>query len=166
MLFKSKKKQTLTLASPTDGKYLPIEDVSDVVFSEKILGDGVAIEPTSTTILSPINGSVENIFDTKHAIGLKSDEGFLILIHIGIDTVKLKGKYFNTLVSVGDKVIKGQPLIDFDLDKIKEEGYLTTTPIVITNENDNLKIEVLTKTPKANEDFIRISKWQKTLKPN
>lgn len=121
------------LCAPVKGKVIPIEDVSDPTFAEKILGDGAAIVPETGLIVSPANAKIDTVFETNHAISLITDGGAELLIHIGIDTVKLQGRHFKPMVRNGDKVETGQPLIEFDIDKIKEEGYDTTTSIVITN---------------------------------
>lgn len=128
--------KTETLCAPVKGKIIPIEEVQDPTFAEKILGDGAAIIPDTGLVVSPAEATVENVFDSHHAISLKTENGAEILIHIGIDTVKLKGKHFKPFVQAGEKVKTGQPLIEFDMDKIKEEGYDTTTSVVITNHGD------------------------------
>lgn len=123
------------LCAPVKGKIIPIEKVADPTFAEKILGDGAAIVPDTGLLVSPADATVMTVFDTNHAISLVTDGGAELLMHIGIDTVKLKGKYFKALVKNGDKVKTGQPLIEFNIDKIKEEGFDTTTSIVIANHN-------------------------------
>jgi glucose-specific phosphotransferase system IIA component len=98
-----------------------------------MMGDGFAIVPTHGTIVSPVDGKIVNLFPTKHAIGIESDAGREILIHVGIDTVKLEGKGFEALVAQGDRVVKGQPLLNVDLDYVKEHAPSIMTPIVFTN---------------------------------
>jgi glucose PTS system EIICBA or EIICB component len=119
--------------SPIKGEIKPITEVPDQVFSGKMMGDGFAIVPTEGTIVSPVNGKVINLFPTKHALGLLSDSGREILIHVGIDTVKLKGEGFEALVTEGDRVDAGQPLLNVDLDYIKGNAPSIMTPIVFTN---------------------------------
>lgn len=119
--------------APLKGTMYSLEQVEDGVFSAKMLGDGIAIEPEEGIVTAPFNGKVTMIFDTKHAIGLMSDEGVEVLIHIGIDTVQLNGRYYDVKVSVGDTVKIGDELIHFDMKKIKEEGYQTITPIIVSN---------------------------------
>ncbi|CAM3066758.1 PTS beta-glucoside transporter subunit IIBCA [Lactococcus hircilactis] len=120
------------LKTPVEGKVLPLENVNDDVFSAKILGDGVAIIPDKGEIYSPSDATVTMVYATKHAIGLKTDDGQEILIHIGIDTVNLKGKYFDVHVKEGQKVKSGELLITFDIEKIQSEGFDPTTIMVLT----------------------------------
>ena len=123
----------MTVYAPVTGKEVPLKEVNDPTFAEEILGKGVAIIPEEGLAVSPINGTVVNIFDTLHAIGLKSDDGVEVLIHIGLDTVKLGGKHFKAIAKSGDRVEVGAPLVEFDIDKIKEEGYDVITPVIISN---------------------------------
>lgn len=132
-LFKKNKDNSLMVISPIKGKIIDISEVPDVVFSEKMLGDGVAIYPIEGIVMSPVAGEVIHVMDTKHAIGLKSANGVEILIHVGIDTVDMKGEGFEVHVSEGDKVKLGDILLTFNLDKVKEKAKSTITPIVITN---------------------------------
>lgn len=131
----------IELSAYMNGTVVTLENVEDEAFSQKILGDGVAIEPDEGKLYSPCDGKVEMVFDTKHAINLVSDEDCEILLHIGIDTVKLKGKYFDVHVSNGQKIHRGDILISFDLDGIRSEGYKTTTPLIICNTDDYSSIE-------------------------
>ncbi|PLR75544.1 PTS glucose transporter subunit IICBA [Bacillus sp. V3-13] len=119
--------------SPLKGEIIPITEVPDAVFSGKMMGDGFAIIPTEGTVVSPVDGKIVNLFPTKHAIGILSDAGREILIHIGIDTVNLKGQGFEALVAENDRVKIGQPLLKIDLDYIKDNATSTITPIVFTN---------------------------------
>lgn len=138
-MFGSKK----NIIAPISGNCIEITKCEDPVFSEKILGDGVAIEPTNGDVFSPVDGEIIQTVDTKHAIGIKSNDGAEILIHCGIETVSLNGQGFENFVSLGDKVKVGQKIISMDLDFIKEKGLSTVTPVVITNyqEIKNLKFE-------------------------
>jgi len=123
------------LCAYADGQMIPITKVDDATFAQKILGDGFAIIPDNGNVYAPADASVSSVFDTKHAICLVTDNGTEILIHIGINTVNLKGKYFTTHVEDGDKVKTGQLLVSFELDKIKAEGYDTVIPIVFTDSD-------------------------------
>jgi len=123
----------LDLVAPLTGKLLSITDVPDAVFSGKMMGDGFAIEPTEGTVVSPVSGKIINVFPTKHAIGIQADNGTEVLIHVGIDTVKLKGEGFELLVESDQLVDKGQPLLKVDLAYIKERATSTITPIIFTN---------------------------------
>lgn len=130
----------MTLESPLEGKVINIEDVNDSVFAGKILGDGIAIIPSKGELKSPANATVSMIADTKHSIGLTLDNGAEILMHVGLDTVKLEGKYFNVKVSNGQKVKAGDVLLIFDMEAIKSQGYELTTPIILVN-SDKYSIE-------------------------
>ncbi|WP_121643650.1 beta-glucoside-specific PTS transporter subunit IIABC [Bacillus vallismortis] len=119
--------------SPIKGEVKALSEVNDGVFSAGIMGKGFAIEPEEGEVVSPVNGSVTTIFKTKHAIGITSDQGAEILIHIGLDTVKLEGQWFTAHVKEGDKVAPGDPLVSFDLEQIKAAGYDVITPVIVTN---------------------------------
>ncbi|MEW9669418.1 PTS glucose transporter subunit IIA [Ammoniphilus sp. 3BR4] len=130
---KKEKKKEEILVAPLTGKVVNMEEVPDPVFSQLMMGDGVAIEPTEGKVVSPVNGEVIQFFHTKHAIGLLSDTGIEVLIHVGLDTVNMQGEGFEGHVQVGDQVKAGDLLISFDLNLIKEKAKSTITPIVITN---------------------------------
>ncbi|ROR26375.1 PTS system IIA component (Glc family) /PTS system IIB component (Glc family) /PTS system IIC component (Glc family) [Mobilisporobacter senegalensis] len=119
--------------APIEGRIVTLEDVNDGVFSAGMLGKGIAIEPMKGRAVSPVDGTVSTVFETKHAIVITSDSGAEILIHVGMDTVQLNGKHYTTHVKDGDKVKVGDLLVEFDMDKIKEKGYRLITPIIITN---------------------------------
>lgn len=142
--------------SPIKGKAVSLKEVNDITFSEEIMGKGVAIIPEEGKVVSPINGTVSAIFETKHAIGLTSEDGLEILIHIGLDTVKLGGKYFKSYVNNGDKVKVGDLLVEFDNEAIKNEGYDTITPVLVTNAGDYLDILSITdKDVQIKEELIK-----------
>ena len=130
--FFKKKEEPFKVVSCVDGTCINIENVKDEVFSQKMIGDGFAIVPCSNTIVSPISGSVEVAFHTGHAFGLKASNGVEVLVHIGINTVNLNGEGFKTLVKQGTKVKAGQPLVELNLDIIKEKGYDPTIMIIFT----------------------------------
>ncbi len=138
-----KSSQPLTLYSFAKGELIPLEQVDDAAFAEKALGEGLAIEPVEGKIFAPCNGKIENLLQTKHAISIISDTGCEILIHIGIDTVELKGKHFKSHVTAGQRVNKGDLLITFDMSNIKKAGYKTTIPMVICNTEDYKSIQHL-----------------------
>lgn len=133
--------KTITLYSHMNGTAVKLEDVEDDVFSQKILGEGAAVEPSEGKLYAPCDGKIDSVFDTKHAVNMVSDDGVEILLHIGIDTVKLGGQYFEAHVSDGQEVKKGDLLISFDMDKIKAAGYKVTTPIIIGNTDDYASVE-------------------------
>lgn len=119
--------------SPMNGDLLPLENVPDPVFSEKMMGDGVAIIPRDGLIVSPVNGKVEHVFPTKHAIGIKSVNGLEILIHVGLETVNLQGEGFEVLVDVNQQVQQGDPLLKVDINLLEERHKEIITPMIITN---------------------------------
>ena len=121
------------VVSPTDGMVLPLAEVADGVFAEGVLGDGCALRPTSGEFRSPVSGVVSMLFDTHHAVAVTTDDGVELLIHIGLDTVRLNGEHFTSHVAKGDRVASGQLMITADLDAIRAAGYDTTTPVVVTN---------------------------------
>lgn len=149
-----------SLVSPIKGQLVPITEVPDPVFAGKMMGDGFAIIPSEGTVVSPVDGKIVNLFPTKHAIGIMADSGREILIHFGIDTVKLKGEGFETLVGENDEVKKGQPLLKVDLDFIKENATSTTTPIIFTNlaEGESVQINKPGNVDVNEEDIISIVK--------
>ncbi|MGW9103236.1 beta-glucoside-specific PTS transporter subunit IIABC [Priestia megaterium] len=124
----------LVIASPFKGKVLPLSQVKDAAFASGALGKGIAIEPSEGKLFSPVSGIVSVLLPTNHAIGITTDEGAELLIHIGMDTVELKGKHFTSHVKQGDRIEKGQFLIQFDIEGIRQAGYSITTPVVITNQ--------------------------------
>lgn len=123
------------IAALADGNLIPLEKVKDEVFSKKIMGDGIAIELTGNMIVSPASGTITMMFPTMHAFGLVLDNGIEILVHVGIDTVELKGKGFKRFVSVNTKVKKGDPIIQIDKEFVEKEGYDTTSLMIVTNCN-------------------------------
>jgi PTS system, glucose subfamily, IIA component len=133
----------LTIKAPVSGQVMPLSEAHDDVFSSGALGKGAVILPSEGKVYSPVTGTVATLFPTKHAIGIVSDNGAEILIHIGIDTVDLNGKYYESFVKQGDHVELGQELIDFDMNKIKEAGYSTETMVIITNSDkyENIKVD-------------------------
>ncbi|QED46840.1 PTS sugar transporter subunit IIA [Cytobacillus dafuensis] len=132
------KKRKLQIFAPVNGEVLSLDKVPDPVFSEKMMGEGVAIMPDEGNIHAPIEGTVILMPDTKHAIGIRSKDGTEILIHIGLETVSLKGNGFNTHVIMGDSISIGQLLIEVDWSYLKEHAESIITPIVITNSSDRV----------------------------
>lgn len=128
--------KTAQLVSPLAGQVKPLSQATDPVFSSGVMGQGVVIEPSQGELVSPVNGTVTVLFPTKHAVGIVSEEGVEMLMHIGMDTVSLDGKGFEAHVEQGDKVVVGQQLISFDMDVIKKAGLVTETPVIITNQDD------------------------------
>ena len=128
--------ESAEVVSPLAGQVKPLSQAKDPVFSSGVMGQGVVIEPSQGELVSPVNGTVTVLFPTKHAVGIVSEEGVEMLMHIGMDTVSLDGKGFEVHVEQGDKVVVGQQLISFDMDVIKEAGLVTETPVIITNQDD------------------------------
>lgn len=131
--------EKIQILSPADGTVKDITEVPDQTFADKVLGDGAAVIPENGRIYAPADGTVVNIMDTKHGIMFQTDQGVELLIHIGLETVNLKGKYFTSHVSNGSSVKAGDLLVEFDLDAIKKEGYNPITPVVVTNGDDYIR---------------------------
>ncbi|MFC3884326.1 glucose-specific PTS transporter subunit IIBC [Bacillus songklensis] len=148
------------LVSPIKGEIVPLSEVPDQVFSQKLMGDGFAIVPSEGTVVAPADGKVVNLFPTKHAIGIETTSGREILIHFGIDTVNLKGEGFDALVSQGDEVKKGQPILKVDLDFVKNHAPSVITPIIFTNLQADEKVNILKQghVDLNEESIINISK--------
>lgn len=148
-----------TICAPLTGKAVALSEVSDPTFGEEILGKGAAVIPADGKVVSPVNGTVETVFDTLHAIGLKSEDGVEILVHIGLDTVKLNGKYFKAHVKNGDKVKVGTLLVEADLEGIKKEGYDVITPVIVSNSFDYGDVLAVTgQEVKAGDDLLKVVK--------
>lgn len=128
--------KTTVIAAPVAGEIVPIEEVPDATFSEGLLGHGFAVKPEEGRIYAPFDGTCLTIFDTLHALGLKSESGVELLIHVGLETVDLNGAPFKAHVKSGDKIIKGQLLLEFDMDAIRAAGCPTITPVLVTNEDE------------------------------
>ena len=128
--------ESAEVVSPLAGQVKPLSQATDPVFSSGVMGQGIVIEPSQGELVSPVNGTVTVLFPTKHAVGIVSEEGVEMLMHIGMDTVSLDGKGFEAHVEQGDKVVVGQQLISFDMYVIKEAGLVTETPVIITNQDD------------------------------
>ncbi|ENH97720.1 PTS system N-acetylglucosamine-specific transporter subunit EIICBA [Gracilibacillus halophilus YIM-C55.5] len=134
--------QEKDFVAPITGTILDLTQVPDDVFSQKMMGDGFAIEPTDGSVVSPVDGEIVNVFPTKHAIGIRSNKGYEILIHVGVDTVELNGEGFETFVKEGDTVQKGQEIMKADIDQIKENVPSLISPIVLTNMADDAEITI------------------------
>ncbi|HEP1835367.1 TPA: PTS glucose transporter subunit IIA [Streptococcus suis] len=144
--------------SPLSGQILPLEKVNDATFSKKMLGEGVAIIPKDGKVYAPFDGAVTSLFPTKHAIGLTSDEGVELLIHFGLETVELKGRGFVSHVSDGEKVEKGQLMLEVDVEMLVAEGYDIVTPVVVTNTQEYLDVLLLSTKEEVNyaDDLLAV----------
>ena len=136
--------EEITLLSPLDGRVVPLEAVADETFATKILGDGIAILPTGGRLCAPVAARVAQTFDSGHAVTLVGEDGVELLLHIGIDTVKLKGEYFDMAVEEGERVAAGNALIRFDRENILARGFDVTTPMIVSNA-DEYDLEVITR---------------------
>lgn len=128
------------VVSPLAGTLQPLDTLPDEAFASGAMGKGIVIEPSSGILTSPVNGTVTTVFPTGHAIGITSEGGAELLIHVGVNTVKLKGQHFTKKVKEGEKVVKGQLLLEFDLEAIRAAGFVTATPVIVTNSSQYLDV--------------------------
>ncbi len=154
----SKKKETIDIVSPVEGDVIPITQVPDEVFAGKMMGDGFAVNPTNGEIVAPVTGKVTFIADTKHGIGLTSDTGMELIVHMGIDTVSLKGKPFNVNVNLNEKVQAGTPLVTIDLEVVKKADLNPVIIVAITNFTDlEKRLDLQTGLTKAGKKVAMLS---------
>lgn len=146
--FLKRKRNLEVLYAPCNGRVVQLEDIEDQVFSQKMMGDGIGIIPEDENIYSPVDGEVLQIFNTKHAVVIKSSNNKNILIHVGLETVSLNGVPFKLNVSVGNKLSKGDKIMTVDLEYIKSKGLKTITPIIIMNDLEESKKIIVEKTLK------------------
>ncbi|MFE8701354.1 PTS glucose transporter subunit IIA [Cytobacillus sp. FJAT-54145] len=144
MVFNLFKKAKLEIYSPVNGEVIPLEQVPDPVFSEKMMGEGVAVMPTEGNVYAPVDGTIIQVAPTKHAIGISAKDGSEILIHVGLETVALKGEGFQVAVEVGEKVSVGSLLMEVDWDIVKSKAKSSVIPIVITNSHEDSKQYTIT----------------------
>ena len=147
-----------TVYSPLDGESVPLSSVNDQTFASGILGNGVAVKPSAGRVVAPFSGEVSTLFDTKHAIGLTGDDGVELLIHVGLNTVELGGRYYDAKVKMGDRVERGQTLIEFDKDEIEKAGYETVTPVIISNIDSYKSMDETLGGVKFGDVLIKLSK--------
>lgn len=158
-IFGSQQGGGIVVFAPLEGECVPITEVNDPTFSQGMLGDGVAIKPSGGRVLAPMDGTLMVMFPTGHAASVVSDDGAEVLIHVGLDTVKLKGDHFSVRAKQGDRVKKGDLLLEFDREALAAAGYDTITPIVITNAGDYAKMDKLTgKQVHELDEIIRLHK--------
>lgn len=154
-----KNAKTISLKAVEDGRTIPMDEVNDQTFAQELLGQGIAIVPSNGTVVSPINGTIATVMDTKHAVCIQGEDGLELIVHAGLDTVELNGKYYQTYKEIGDQVKAGDVLLEFDLEEITKAGYDVTTPIVITNLGDYKITKCLTgQQVKAGEEVIQLTK--------
>ncbi len=144
--FLKKKSGAIEIGAPVRGKAVPISEVDDPTFGDEILGKGVAIRPEDGNIYAPADGKIELLFDTMHAVSMTTEEGVEILVHIGLETVSLKGEHFKAHKATGDTVKKGDLLISVDLAAVKSAGFDVITPMVVCNTGDYQSVEAVTGT--------------------
>jgi PTS system beta-glucosides-specific IIC component len=158
-MFGNNKKNNIVIKSPLDGVVVPVSELSDPVFSDDVIGRGIAIKPDSCSVLAPADATISLMFDTGHAVSLMTDDGVELLIHVGIDTVKLKGHHFTIHKKSEDKVKTGDLLMEFDAAAIMGGGYDTATPVVICNPDEFKKISFAGQGPiKAGDLLVTIRK--------
>lgn len=147
-----------TILAPIEGTIKPVEESSDAAFASGALGKGVIITPSAGKVYAPVSGTVTVLFPSLHAIGITSDSGVELLIHIGINTVQLEGKGFTAHIKQGDYIECGQLLVEFDMDYITKEGYSLETPVLVTNYNDLKEIKITDKTNSSlKEELMHIN---------
>jgi len=147
------------IGAPVTGEAVPSNQVNDPTFGEEMLGKGMAIKPAAGRVVAPFDATVDMMFDTGHAVSLTTESGVEMLIHVGIDTVNLQGKHYTVHCQAGDKVKKGQLLIEFDKDAIAEAGYDTITPVVVCNSDDFATFETVTgKTVAEGDTILKLGK--------
>lgn len=135
-MFGFMKKEEFKIVAPVDGKLIPLADVADQMFSQKLMGDGFAVIPSGNIVAAPISGTVESVFPTGHAVGIKTKSGIECIVHIGLDTVELNGEGFEQLIKQGAIVKAGQEIIRFDKELIEQKGYDLTTMVVFPSGYD------------------------------
>ena len=159
-LFKRVKKieetKPYSIETPLQGTVIDIKDTKDQLFSSEALGKGVGIIPSNNEIIAPIGGTISTFFPTKHAIGITTDQGVDVLIHVGIDTVELNGKHFTPLKKQGDSINRGDPLLLVDFKEIERAGYDTTVMVVVTNTADYKNIKINTGNKEKGEIVIKL----------
>lgn len=150
---------SIEIIAPLSGEIVNIEDVPDVVFAEKIVGDGIAIKPAGNKIVAPVDGTIGKIFETNHAFSIESDDGIELFVHFGIDTVELKGEGFKRIAEEGQSVKKGDLIIEFDLALLEEKAKSVLTPVVISNMDEIKELIKLSGSVTVGETVImRIKK--------
>ena len=155
-LFHKKEQKALELGAPVSGQAVPLQEVSDPTFGGEILGKGVAVRPTDGRIYAPADGEITLLFDTLHALSMTTDTGAELLLHIGLDTVALKGAHFKAHVKTGDKVRKGDLLLEADLNAIREAGYDVITPMIVCNTDCFAEVKVVTGAEVTPQDTVLI----------
>jgi PTS system glucose-specific IIA component len=152
--------QGTVIKAPLTGEVVPIEEVPDPVFADKVVGDGIAINPTGNVMVAPCDGEIGKIFETNHAFSMETPSGVELFVHFGIDTVELKGEGFKRIASEGQQVKAGDPVIEVDLDFLKEKAKSVITPVVISNMDDVSSLEKSSGTVVEGRDDLLIVKMK------
>lgn len=145
---------TIEVFAPLSGEIVPLEEVPDVVFAEKIVGDGIAIKPSGNKMVAPCDGTIGKIFETNHAFSIESDSGLELFVHFGIDTVELKGEGFTRIAQEGQQVKKGDTVIEFDLALLEAKAKSTLTPVVISNMDEVKELSKLSGAVTLAQDVV------------
>lgn len=157
--FFKKRPKNPAIGSPVKGRAVPLSEVNDPTFAEEMLGKGMAVIPSEGKIYAPADGVIEMVFDTMHAVSMTTDLGAEVLVHVGLDTVKLGGDGFKSHVKAGDRVKMGDLMLEADLEKIKAAGYDTITPVVVCNTDDFTSVEGMTgKDVNPGDDVIIVTR--------
>lgn len=152
-MFNFFKKEEFKIVAPINGTLIPLSEVEDQVFSQKLMGDGFAIVPKGNSVVAPISGVAECVFPTGHAVGIKTKNGIECIVHIGIDTVELNGEGFEVLIRQGEKIKAGQPIVRLDKELIEQKGYQCTTMVVFPSGYDH-EFNLETKSVEQNERLV------------
>jgi PTS system beta-glucosides-specific IIC component len=153
-LFKKKKNKEERICAPCSGRIVQLQDVEDDIFSTGMIGQGFAIRPTNDQIVSPIDGTIITVFHTMHAIGIKTDTGLEVLVHIGLNTVELNGKHFTPFVKAGDRVSVGDLMMKFDREEILKAGYKVDTLVIVSNTDQYKKFTMIMEDEVSGKDEV------------
>ena len=148
----------LTVYAPVKGNAIAQKDIPDETFASGVLGNGIGIDPSEGLVVAPFDGEISSVVETRHAVGISSADGIELLIHVGMDTVKMKGEGFKLLVGEGDQVKAGQRLIEFDINKIKSAGYSPVTAVIVVNSDDYVNMQTETGTCSFDKAVITLDK--------
>ena len=157
-LFSFRKKNVIEVGAPVSGEYVSLKEVTDPTFREEILGNGIAVLPAEGRIYAPCDGTVTTVFPTGHAVAVTSDEGAEILIHVGLDTVKLEGHGFSVRPEAGGRVKRGELLLEADISFIKNAGYESITPVIVCNTSEFSSVEAKTGRKRPGETCLELTK--------
>ncbi len=149
-------KEAHTIYAPVSGKVIDRTDIPDETFASGAMGDGAGIDPAEGVVTAPFDGEVASVMDTGHAVGLVSEDGMELLIHVGVDTVKMNGEGFHMFAKEGQKVKTGEKLLEFDIDKIRKAGFSPVTAVLVTNSDDYKEVKILSHNVKATDRLLEV----------